>query len=118
MNRFELVELERDIDAYAEWCEANWSRHKSAPGAIFDERSLTIMSLGLGGEVGEVLEVLKKRIRDGRFDKEELALELGDVLYYWSALCRAFDLRPSEIIGKNKGKILDRRKVGRSGNGQ
>lgn len=49
------------------------------PGALYP-------LLGLVGEIGEVGEYLKKSIRDGLDDKARLTGELGDVLWYISAI--------------------------------
>jgi len=43
--------------------------------------------LGLVGEAGEVAEKIKKQIRDGsRVSNEEIVKELGDVVFYATAL--------------------------------
>jgi NTP pyrophosphatase (non-canonical NTP hydrolase) len=55
-----------------------------------------------------VLEILKKRVRDGHFDKDHLKKELGDVLYYWTRLCTTFDLTPQEVLEANVAKLEDR----------
>jgi NTP pyrophosphatase (non-canonical NTP hydrolase) len=77
-----------------------------------DERQLAIMSLGLPGEVGEVVEILKKRLRDGTFDREHLKKELGDAAFYLFRLCRAFGLQPSEVLAANIDKLEGRRERG------
>ena len=43
-------------------------------------------TLGLAGEAGEVAEKVKKLMRDSEFSKEEVVKELGDVLFYVTAL--------------------------------
>lgn len=60
------------------------------PGALYP-------LLGLVGEIGEVGEYLKKSIRDGLDDKARLTGELGDVLWYISAIATVggFDLQES-----------------------
>jgi len=48
--------------------------------------------LGLGGECGEVLEKVKKLIRDDtRFTNEDIAKELGDILFYSVATANLFN---------------------------
>jgi NTP pyrophosphatase (non-canonical NTP hydrolase) len=70
------------------------------------------MSLGLPEEVGEVLSVLKRRIRDDNFDQDKMKKELGDVIHYWSMMCNYFGYKPSDIIDINIAKINDRRSRG------
>ena len=76
------------------------------------ERSLSIMAMGLAGEVGEVMEILKKRVRDGKFDLEKLEKELGDVGYYWARICMHFGLMPGDVLGANMSKLLGRKARG------
>jgi len=103
-----------DLEDYADWVEEGWNGHGSHPIAAkrpieINERDLTIMSLGLAGETGEVIEILKKRVRDGKFDPEDFKLEMGDVLFYWCRLARAFNVTPTEIIKANVEKLNKRR---------
>lgn len=95
------VSCDKDIDYYAEWTDSMWVT--SDP-----QLSLTIMSLGLSGETGEVMELLKKRLRDGRWDLDEFVSEMGDVIYYWAQLCRAFGIRPSTVLAANVTKLRNR----------
>jgi NTP pyrophosphatase (non-canonical NTP hydrolase) len=76
------------------------------------ERSLAIMSLGLAGETGEVIEKIKKILRDGTYDEDNIVKELGDVVYYWARLCRFFGKQPSEIIETNVHKLTSRKERG------
>jgi len=65
--------------------------------------------LGLAGEVGEVCEKVKKHIRDGReLDKEDLTKELGDVLWYLSALAGDLDINLEDVANKNYEKLKSR----------
>jgi NTP pyrophosphatase (non-canonical NTP hydrolase) len=76
------------------------------------ERNLSIMALGLAGETGEVIEKIKKILRDGTYDEENIVKELGDVVYYWARLCRFFGKNPSEIIAANVEKLESRKARG------
>lgn len=96
--------IQSDIDAYAKWARTMWMTKSET----LDERDLTVMSLGLPGETGEVVELLKKRVRDGNLDIVNLKKELGDVLYYWAMLCTAFDLIPSDVLKANQDKLNSR----------
>lgn len=70
---------------------------------------LFIMTTGLAGEAGEVVELLKKHVRDGKLDVDELALELGDVLYYLTRIGQEFGLSLAEIKERNQLKLIARR---------
>lgn len=111
-----------NINEYGKFTEDMWCSKHQKDCAFFDgkdcncdtdtERSLSIMSLGLAGETGEVMEILKKRIRDGSFNLDSLVKELGDVVYYWARICRYFNIQPSHVLETNKLKLLDRRDRG------
>ena len=49
---------------------------------------LVVHSLGIIGEVGEVIDCIKKGLRDeAPFDIEHIKEELGDVLWYICNIC-------------------------------
>jgi NTP pyrophosphatase (non-canonical NTP hydrolase) len=98
-----------NIDEYADWAESAWFSSESKQ---IEERDIYIASMGLAGETGEVMELLKKRVRDRTFDQANLKKELGDVIYYWARLCNMFGLRPSEVLAANKEKLESRRARG------
>jgi len=71
-------------------------------------------TLGLGGESGEVLEKIKKIMRDNNMNisnekKEELMKEIGDVLWYIAALTTELKLNLNEIAEKNISKLNSRK---------
>ena len=63
-------------------------------------------TLGLVGEAGEVAEKIKKLIRDStRFTEEDIAKELGDVIFYATALGNIYGHSLVEIIKLNMCKL-------------
>lgn len=70
-----------------------------------------LMATGLGGETGEVLEVLKKYVRShlDTPDKLELLLELGDVMYYLTMIAERYGLNLNEILEANVNKLESRK---------
>jgi NTP pyrophosphatase (non-canonical NTP hydrolase) len=67
--------------------------------------------LGIIGEIGSVVSQLKIKIRDGKSYvayKKKLAEELGDVLWYLSAIATENGLTLEEIANGNLAKIHDR----------
>jgi|TARA_R110000744_G_scaffold592_3_gene2200 NTP pyrophosphatase (non-canonical NTP hydrolase) len=74
-------------------------------------------ALGLCGEAGEVAEKVKKSIRDGN-SLEGVGLELGDVLWYISALADDLGVTLEEVAQANVDKLnsrMIRNKIGGSG---
>lgn len=94
------------IEDYAKWTRKMWLSKD------LKEKDLTIMTIGLGEEAGEVLGLLKKRVRDGNLDLNNLKKELGDVIYYWAMLCNYFKISPVEVLATNMFKIEDRHRRG------
>ena len=76
----------------------------------FDKDKLLLNGvMGLCGESGEVIDLLKKSVFQGHeFDKEEMILELGDCLWYSSLIAHALGCRLSEVMEKNIGKLKKR----------
>jgi NTP pyrophosphatase (non-canonical NTP hydrolase) len=100
-----------NIDEFFCWTMANWDRNgREATEPPFPSlRDKFIMTVGLGGEAGEVQEILKKEVRDGRFDREDLVLEVGDVLHYLTIICHAHNITLGEVITANVMKANERR---------
>jgi NTP pyrophosphatase (non-canonical NTP hydrolase) len=92
--------------------------------AIYGKGSAIIYpTLGIAGEAGEIAEKVKKTLRDknGEFTdeiKHDIALEIGDVMWYCNALARDIGYSLEEILDLNIIKLLSRRDRGViSGNG-
>lgn len=103
-----------DIDNYAEWTADVWlgPSHFTSDTDDRARTSLAICTLGLAGETGEVVEHVKKLLRDGTELGEDFKKELGDVIYYWARLCNAFNIKPSDIIEMNVEKLKSRKARG------
>ena len=71
---------------------------------------LTENTLGLCGEAGEVAEKIKKFIRDEDFSKEDIVKELGDVLFYTTALANHIGSDLQTVLDTNIKKLHDRKK--------
>lgn len=66
-------------------------------------------TLGLGGETGEVQEVMKHHIFSNEpLNKMELAKEMGDVLWYLTALAESTGLQLDDIAELNAEKLAHR----------
>ncbi|MFH0711275.1 MAG: nucleoside triphosphate pyrophosphohydrolase family protein [Candidatus Aenigmatarchaeota archaeon] len=71
-------------------------------------------TLGLAGETGEIVEKVKKLIRDknskpdGQF-KEEIKRELGDLLWYMARVSSEFGISLSDVAATNINKLESRK---------
>lgn len=73
--------------------------------------------LGLAGEVGEILNKIKKVMRDHDNKlpegfREDLKGELGDVLWYLAALATELKLDLSDVAQANVAKLASRKERG------
>jgi len=69
--------------------------------------------LGLCGEAGEIAEKAKKIIRDhdsdfSKFDTDDLAKELGDVMWHIAVIADHFDIELETVGTKNIEKLASR----------
>lgn len=96
--------------------------------AIYPEKFRVIYpALGITGEAGEVSDKIKKLIRDKGYkggwieddkDREDIVLELGDVLWYVATLSKDLGCTLSDVAMKNYAKLQKRKEQGKiSGSG-
>lgn len=94
--------------------EFNHYQQLASTTAIYPKNfELIYPALGLSGEAGEVAEKVKKLIRDKQGVvtdefKQELKKELGDVLWYISAIASDLGLTLSDIAETNYNKLKSR----------
>jgi len=93
-------------DLYSRWVEKKIMTEGQA--------RLVENTLGLVGEAGEVAEKIKKLIRDSsRFQNEEIMKELGDVVFYATALANIYGKGLQEVLELNIAKLDDRQRRGK-----
>lgn len=66
-------------------------------------------AMGLNGEAGEVIDILKKHLFQGHeLDKKHIAMELGDCLWYIAIAAKGAGFTLDEIAEMNKAKLRSR----------
>lgn len=69
--------------------------------------------MGLNGESGEVIDIVKKHMFQGHeLDKDKIKKELGDVMWYVAEICEALNLSLDEVMEGNIEKLAKRFKDG------
>ncbi|RJQ33957.1 hypothetical protein C4568_03425 [Candidatus Parcubacteria bacterium] len=81
------------------------------------EIPLVYVALGLAGESGELIEKIKKVMRNDNGEiseekREEIKREIGDVLWYLSQISRLCDIPFDDAAVTNIEKLADRAKRG------
>jgi NTP pyrophosphatase (non-canonical NTP hydrolase) len=70
---------------------------------------LVHMMLGLAGEVGELVDAIKKAvIYNKTLDEENVKEELGDIEWYLEGLRKAFDITREDVLQYNIDKLNKR----------
>jgi len=97
----------------------NRYQEESWETAVYPEKgnNLYYPALGLAGEAGEVCNKIKKIMRDQHgvptsHQKNEIAKELGDVLWYVGALATELDSHLACIADSNMDKLKSRQDRG------
>jgi NTP pyrophosphatase (non-canonical NTP hydrolase) len=73
------------------------------------EDKLTLGALGLAGEAGEVVDIVKKwRYQGHGFDALRFREEMGDILWYLALMCSAFGWTLDDVIAANIRKMHER----------
>ncbi len=82
---------------------------KASLGVDGDVLQMLHAALGMAGEVGEVIELVKKQLMyDKAFTKDAMVKELGDVLWYMSVMLRNIDSNFDEVMQTNIDKLKAR----------
>ena len=94
-----------------------YQRNASRTAIYPDEHRILYPALGLAGEAGEVANKVKKLIRDGIENKpedwrEQIASEIGDVLWYCAQLATDLNLTLGMIAAQNEVKLSARKDAG------
>jgi len=89
-------------------------RLKKNPEAIREELTasdvdLMHMALGMAGETGECVDLVKKSVINGHpVDRIKMGLELGDVMFYVHGMAMILGLNLEEILRANNMKLNKR----------
>lgn len=87
-----------------------------------DDYAVIYPALGLAGETGEAVDIIKKSVRyrtkdmdfslidaqSGKDRTEDMVSELGDVLWYWVNLVKDLGFDPEVIMKYNYDKLRKR----------
>lgn len=69
-------------------------------------------AMGLCSESGELMEIVKKMMFQGKPLTAEshfhMKRELGDIIWYWTNMCRALNIDPNDVIAENVDKLRAR----------
>ena len=66
----------------------------------------SMLSMGLAGEAGEVVDLLKKHLYHGHpLNEDQLSRELGDLLWYVAGLCTEYGVDLSTVASMNIEKL-------------
>jgi NTP pyrophosphatase (non-canonical NTP hydrolase) len=70
------------------------------------ERMRMSSALGLAGEAGEFVDLVKKTYEQGRvFDRDKAIKELGDVLFYVQLAAMALDVTIPDVVNVLRQKL-------------
>lgn len=94
------------LDRYQKGATKTFKEH--VPLDVYQARVLN-WAIGLSGETGEVSEILKHHIfANEKLDKMELAKEIGDVLWYLTAIAETTGISMTDIAELNLSKLNHR----------
>lgn len=107
---------EEDINSFNFGNEVDMDEYqkKARKFAIYDPKfKIVYPTLGLTSEAGEVADKIKKWLRDGDANKQAIAGEVGDCLWYIAILAEELGFTLSEIAIMNLEKLGNRKKRGK-----
>lgn len=84
-------------------------RTASGVSSAHEDNLLLNGVMGLNGEAGECIDMVKKKMFQGHdLDKEHMAKELGDCLWYIAIAAKGIGYSLDEIGEMNKSKLEER----------
>jgi len=107
-----LTDFMARLDRLDANCEAHGVDGELHHGPDINVPLLLCGAIGLGSETGELQEIVKKLLFQGKPLDEDTVFhmkrELGDIIWYWINACRALDLDPNDVIQENVRKLENR----------
>lgn len=113
-----------EMDIYTEWTDETVVYDESVLNFLEKDEGqqaeflrLLYVSTALSGEVGELLNIVKKAFRNraGELTEEDTAAikdECGDIFYYFMRFMVEMGLDPVDVMAHNKRKLNQRRQEG------
>jgi NTP pyrophosphatase (non-canonical NTP hydrolase) len=102
---------------YQEWVRG-WAQGRPDPHLTHSRSQLLWTALGLAGEVGEVLDEIKKGTyypsRGGNLDRDALKLELGDVQFFLTLMCQQLGFTIEQVRDAHVAKLEAKREASTS----
>lgn len=99
MNRLDII-------------DGNYDFANSQHGPDVNVPLMLTGAMGLCSESGELMEIVKKMMFQGKPLTEEthfhMRRELGDIIWYWTNMCRALNVDPNAVIAENVNKLKSR----------
>ena len=87
------------LDSFQQSTRRTWNPESSLPNA----------ALGLAGETGELVDIIKKYLYHGHeYNRENVVSELSDVMYYVAVIADWFGITLSEVAEYNIEKLRQR----------
>ncbi|HEY3993734.1 MAG TPA: nucleoside triphosphate pyrophosphohydrolase family protein [Ktedonobacteraceae bacterium] len=93
---------------------AEYAKEVHRTCSIEDHRELlTLTALGIAGEAGEVVDIIKKVLYHAHeLDTSELCKEMGDLFWYMTLLCETVGLTLDNVMQANVEKLRQRYPAG------
>jgi len=100
------------ISEYQQWTNETAVEHATSDTDGVDKTdSVVFLSLALNGETGEVAEKAKRVVR-GDGELEDIANEIGDVLWYLARIADELGVDMVDIMAENMDKLETRKATG------
>ena len=115
MPNIDLKKYENFVEKVTSEESNDWAYTQARLHELNDKVNISLLmtgGIGLSSETGELNEIIKKCIFQGKPMDDETIFhckrELGDIIWYWISTCRSLGLYPNEVIEENVKKLESR----------
>tara|TARA_B100000405_G_C16700151_1_gene415908 strand:+ start:560 stop:964 length:405 start_codon:yes stop_codon:yes gene_type:complete len=115
LPNIDLKKYENFVEKVTSEESNDWAYTQARLHELNDKVNISLLmtgGIGLSSETGELNEIIKKCIFQGKPMDDETIFhckrELGDIIWYWISTCRSLGLDPNEVIEENVKKLESR----------
>ena len=115
MPNIDLKKYENFVEKVTSEESNDWAYTQARLHELNDKVNISLLmtgGIGLSSETGELNEIIKKCIFQGKPMDDETIFhckrELGDIMWYWINSCRSLGLDPNEVVAENVNKLKAR----------